>query len=92
MKQPDGPDELLNATSPNLCLANPTFNGCITIWTNTSSSWRDSLTLPMYLKESQYLTIVPLAKDGGMTTWILVDGGLPPDQRPILCSCESFIK
>jgi hypothetical protein len=27
-----------------------------------------------------------------MTKWILVDGDLKPDQRPILCSCESFYK
>ena len=27
-----------------------------------------------------------------MTTWILVDKNLPPDDRPILCSCESFLK
>lgn len=27
-----------------------------------------------------------------MTSWILTDKNLPPDQRPILCSCETFRK
>ena len=27
-----------------------------------------------------------------MTNWILTDKNLPPDQRPILCSCETFRK
>lgn len=38
------------------------------------------------------MTSVPLAKDGGITRWVLVDKNLPPDQRSILCSCESFRK
>lgn len=78
--------------SPNLQLTHPTADECIKIWTETFSSWRDSLTLPLYLKESQFLTTVPLADDGGMTAWILVDKTLAPNHRPILCSCETFRK
>jgi hypothetical protein len=83
---------LPDSKSTELHLSHPTEDECNTIWTNTSASWRDSLSVPVYLKESLFLTTVPLAKDGGMTTWILVDKNLPPDQRPILCSCESFHK
>ncbi|KAK7444943.1 hypothetical protein Landi51_08301 [Colletotrichum acutatum] len=35
---------------------------------------------------------VPLAQDGGMTTWVLVDKNRLPNQRDILCSCETFRK
>lgn len=35
---------------------------------------------------------VPLAKDGGVTHWILVDHTLPPNERPILGSCETLRK
>ncbi|KAI0205042.1 hypothetical protein F4808DRAFT_320979 [Astrocystis sublimbata] len=76
----------------NLHLAHPTEEENVYIWTNTFKSWGDYLDLPGYIRESQYLTTVPLATNGGMTTWILVDKTLPPNGRPILCSCESFYK
>lgn len=85
-------ENLPDSNSPDLYLSHPTPDECVKIWTNTSASWKDSLTVPIYLKESLYLTTVPLAKDGGMSTWILVDKNLPPNERPILCSCESFRK
>ena len=84
--------DLPPAQSPYLHLSHPTPGECLTIWNLTSLAWTDALTLPQYLEESAYLTTVPLAKDGGMSLWILVDKTLPPDQRPILCSCETFRK
>ncbi|KAH4171145.1 hypothetical protein HBI26_126890 [Parastagonospora nodorum] len=39
-----------------------------------------------------FLTTVPFAKDGDMTTWIPEDKDLAPIKRPILCSCETFQK
>lgn len=38
------------------------------------------------------MVTAPLARNGGMTNWILVDGRLPPGKRPILSSCETFRK
>ena len=87
------PDDYLpDSNSTDLVLRHPTANECVTIWNNTSNAWIDSLTLPLYLKESLFLTTVPLAKDGGMTMWVLVHKDMPPDKRQILCSCESFWK
>jgi len=83
---------LPDANSPDIQLSHPTDAECLTIWGLSSLAWRDALTLPQYLEESAFLTTVPLAKDGGMTIWILVDKSLPPGQRPILCACESFRK
>ena len=85
-------DRLPDSNSPNLHLTHPTPNECVKIWTNTSASWRDSLTVSTYLQEQLFLTTVPLAKNNGMTTWILVEKNLPQDQRPILCFCETFLK
>ncbi|CAO2650460.1 Nn.00g017520.m01.CDS01 [Neocucurbitaria sp. VM-36] len=76
----------------NLGLSHPTSDEHITIWTSTSALWADSLTLPLYIRESLFLATAPLARDGGLTTWILVDKRLPPDQREILSSCETFRK
>jgi len=80
------------AHSRDLVLRHPTPDECVKIWTATSAFWADSLPLSIYLEESESLTTIPLAKDGNMTTWILVKKKLPPDQRPILCSCETFRK
>lgn len=84
--------ELPPASSPSLHIDHPTEEECLGIWTMTSDSWRDSLPLPLYIAESKFLTTIPLARDGGMTTWILVEKSFPPNKRPILCSCESFRK
>lgn len=85
-------DDLPDSNSPDLELAHPTPTECVNIWTNSSIAWRDALDLPTYLLESQFLTTIPLAREGGMTVWVLVDKKLPPDRRPILCSSESFRK
>ena len=43
-------------------------------------------------KSQDFLTFFPLAKDEGMTTRVLVNKHFPSDQRPILCSSETFRK
>ncbi|KAI9689627.1 MAG: hypothetical protein M1820_010148 [Bogoriella megaspora] len=83
---------LPDSESPDLGLAHPTDEECIKIWEGVSTSWKDSLTVPIFLEESKYLTTVPLATGGGMTMWILVDKNRAPNARTILCSCETFIK
>ncbi|EMD63278.1 hypothetical protein COCSADRAFT_38142 [Bipolaris sorokiniana ND90Pr] len=85
-------DDLPDSKSPDLILRHPTEDECITIWNNTSAEWIDSLTPPLYLKECRFLTTVPLARDGGMTTWVLVHKDSVPNKRHILCSCETFRK
>lgn len=84
--------EIPDAQSSALQLTHPTPGECQVVWKLSSLAWTGALSLPQYLEESAYLTTVPLARDGGMTNWILTDKNLPPDQRPILCSCETFRK
>lgn len=86
------PAELPDARSSALHLIHPTPGECQVVWKLSSLAWTDALSLPQYLEESAYLTTVPLARDGKMTNWILTDKNLPPGQRPILCSCETFRK
>ena len=92
MSMSDSVPALPDAQSPNLHLDHPTAAECHLIWKLTFHTWRDALTQSSYLEESAYLTSVPLAKDGGMTLWLLIDKDLTPGQRPILCSCETFRK
>ncbi|KAL5317893.1 hypothetical protein ACEPPN_014993 [Leptodophora sp. 'Broadleaf-Isolate-01'] len=84
--------DLPPSNSPSLHLTHPTPAECQHIWTLIHPSWGDSLSLPDFLSESAHLLTVPLARDGNMTLWILVDKNLPPDQRPTLASCETFKK
>lgn len=86
------PAALPDARSSFLHLTHPTADECQVVWRLSSLAWTDALSLPQYLEESAYLTTVPLAKNGVMTNWILTDKTLPPGQRPILCSCETFRK
>ncbi|KAI4208517.1 MAG: hypothetical protein LQ346_000027 [Caloplaca aetnensis] len=85
-------NELPDSDSCELQLAQATPQECAQIWSSTSVSWKDALTVPVYLQEQLLLSDVPLARNGGMTIWILVEKNLPPDHRRIFCSCESFLK
>lgn len=87
-----GDAALPDAGSPDLHLSHPTDLENISIWKLSSNAWKDALSIPQYLEESAYLMTVPLAKDGGMTQWVLVDKTLRPNQRPLLASCETFRK
>lgn len=61
-------------------------------WNLNSVNWGTSLSKPDYLEREAYLLNAPVAKNGGMTHWILVDRNLPPNNRPLLASCESLRK
>ncbi|KAK3687399.1 hypothetical protein B0T22DRAFT_457136 [Podospora appendiculata] len=83
---------LPSASSPSLILTQPTAAERSRIWTLTHPMWGPALTLDGYLSREAYLTTVPLAKEGGVTHWILTDGSQPPDARPLLSSCETLRK
>jgi len=83
---------LTPANSKDLHLSQRTDHESLCIWKDTFAEWGDALTLPQYLEESIYVTKIPLAKDGGMTQWVLVDKNLSPNNRPTLASCEIIIK
>ncbi|KAE8414600.1 hypothetical protein BDV36DRAFT_239019 [Aspergillus pseudocaelatus] len=84
--------DLVDSNSSSLHLSHPTPNERIKTWTTTAATWGDPDLIPLCLQRFQYLTTIPLAKNGGMTMWILTDAKCLPDQRPILSSCETFRK
>lgn len=83
---------LPDSKSPNLHLAHPTEEEMLGTWMLSSSSWGGALSQQDYLEREEYLIKAPLARDGGLTHWVLVDKELPPNRRPILASCESLRK
>lgn len=83
---------LPDKTSPLLVLTHPTDHERRHTWSLTHTQWGPALTHDGYVRREAYMTTVPLAKDGGITHWILTDGTLPPDARPIYSSCETLRK
>jgi GNAT superfamily N-acetyltransferase len=83
---------LPDSKSPSLRLTHPTAEEKLETWTLNYSSWGGALSQQDYLEREEYLTKAPLARDGGVTHWILVDKELPPNRRPILASCETLRK
>ncbi|CZS96298.1 uncharacterized protein RAG0_05680 [Rhynchosporium agropyri] len=84
--------DLPDSKSPSLILTNPTPEEKIETWNLNAVNWGTALPLPDYIEREQYLTTVPLAENGGVTHWVLVDRNLPPNKRPVLASCESLRK
>jgi GNAT superfamily N-acetyltransferase len=83
---------LVDSNSPSLHLSQPTPDEQLRLWTTTAGTWGDSDQVPLWLGRFRYLTTIPLAKDGGMTMWILTDAEYPPCGRPILSSCDTILK
>jgi GNAT superfamily N-acetyltransferase len=81
-----------DSRSESLVLTHPTAEEKLATWNLNSVNWGTALSVADYLEREQYLTTVPLARNGGITHWILVDRSLPPNERPILASCESLRK
>ena len=80
------------STDPDLHLMISTNDELAAIYKLSFAEWGDTLTLPQFIEGSDYLTEVPLAKDGGMVSWILTIKNMLPNRRPTLCSCETFRK
>src|SRR3569833_2132049 len=81
------PLNLTSSSSPSLILTNPSPEERTHIWTLTHPMWGPALSRADYLGREAYLMTVPLAKEGGITHWILTETG--KDQRLVLSSCET---
>ncbi|KAH0491142.1 hypothetical protein TgHK011_002584 [Trichoderma gracile] len=86
------------STSPTIILTNPTPKERTRTWLYNQTEWGNSLTVPAYLEREEYLLSIPLARNGGITNWILTDSSYPvPDkdddgERPVLAACETLRK
>ncbi|KAJ3518677.1 hypothetical protein NM208_g14429 [Fusarium decemcellulare] len=77
---------------PSLILTNPTSSERLRIWKATHPHWGSALTIDDYISREYDNLEAPLARDGGVTGWMLTDGNLPADDRPILSCCETYKK
>jgi hypothetical protein len=84
--------QLPDSGSSDLILDHPTPEEKRFTWDLNFVEWNGGLSKSVYVEREDYLTKAPLAKDGGITHWVLVQRGLAPNQRPILASSESLRK
>lgn len=73
-------------------LAAPTQDELLRIWTSTHPSWGAALSLQSYLDREASQIDIPLARDGGLSRWILTTDAAGSPQRPLLSSCETLRK
>ncbi|EGO58848.1 hypothetical protein NEUTE1DRAFT_78329 [Neurospora tetrasperma FGSC 2508] len=87
---------LPSASSPSLTLTLAHEDERPKTWSLTHPMWGPALSHSEYLAREHFMTTLPLAKDGGLTHWILTDINSPQaennNQRPILSSCETLRK
>lgn len=86
--------DLPSASSPSLTLTHPSTTELPQIWAANHHMWGAALTQEAYIARERYLTTIPLAKNSGLTHWILTTSSPPSSSssRPILSSCESLRK
>lgn len=80
------------AESPDLVLAESTEAELRHVWGLHHHVWGGPLDLETYLKREEFLMTVPLAKNGGVTHWVLTDQNGTPGSRPVYASCETLRK
>jgi len=88
-------NDLPPSSSQTLLLTQPTSAEATEILKLNGASWRGALSLPAYVRREAHLANQAFTRDGGLTSWILVEGSAPHDPqtpRRILSSCETLRK
>ena len=75
---------------PSLRLVHPTEKEKVEQWSKNGASWKGALSLDAYQKRERHLLETTLAKDGGITHWVLVDSDAR--DRRVLSGCETLRK
>lgn len=76
----------------NPILTNPTEEERLRCWKGSHPLWGAALTLDGYIEREQRQLDIPLARNGGLTNWILTEAESPNGPRPVLSSCETLKK
>jgi GNAT superfamily N-acetyltransferase len=82
---------LPTSNSPMLILSHPTREERLRHLRLNGVEWRAALPLEAYLRREDHLADQDATRDGGLTSWILVDEREGKDRR-ILSGCESIRK
>lgn len=80
---------LPEVNSPSITLTTPSPSEQLEIWTATHAPWGPGLTLQQYIDREEYLVNIGLARNGGLSPWMLTTTDSP---RSVLSSCETLRK
>lgn len=83
------------SSSPTIILTNPTLQERTRTWIYNQPEWGNSLAVADYLEREEYLLSIPLARNGGITNWILTDEAATSGngaERLVLAACETLRK
>ncbi|TQW00814.1 GNAT family acetyltransferase [Cordyceps javanica] len=85
---------LPDINSPSVVLAVATPEEHRQAWRATHPSWGPGLTLEQYFAREEDLLTTALARDGGLTPWVLTttDSAADGGARPLLSGCETLRK
>jgi len=81
-----------DSRSATLAIVQPTDAEIIAQRQKSSVAWRGALSTEAYLRREEYLRQRGLAKDAGITYWVLVDTALAEKDRVVLAGCETLRK
>lgn len=76
--------------SSSLYLDHPTEKEKVEQWSRNGESWKGALSLEAYQRRERHLLDTTLAKNGGITHWVLVDSST--EDRRIFSGCETLKK
>lgn len=83
---------LPSSRSPTLQVVQPTEEENHTQQSHNGVVWRGALSFEAYLRRETFLSSQGIAKDSGLTAWVLVDTAVPEKDRIVLAGCETLRK
>lgn len=84
-------DDFPSSKSPSIVLAHPTPEEHLNQLSQNGVAWRGALSLSAYLRREAHLAEQDATRDGGLTTWVLVDQA-DPTKRRVLAGCDTYRK
>lgn len=85
-------NQLPSSRSPTLDIVQPSQQEIQHQLSHNGTAWRGALSFDAYLRRENFLSSQGIAKDSGLTSWILVDKAAPASERVVLAGCETLRK
>jgi hypothetical protein len=90
-KESSNDTPLPSSKSKDLSLAHPTAEERSKQLRLNGAAWRGALSLDGYLRREHHLSQQDATRDGGLTSWVLVDSSNVRERR-VLAGCETYRK
>ena len=84
--------QLPSSRSPSLDIVQPSPQEIQHQLSHNGTAWRGALSFEAYVRREDFLASQGIAKDSGLTSWILIDTAVPASERVVLAGCETLRK